>query len=878
MGAFSGKMTEKTAEALRTALLSAQSKNAPAVNPEHILHAVLSQPGGMIPQVLAEAGADRGALQTRAAEAVQKAPQVQTGGGVKASSPALSGKTERLLAAAERERERAGDSFLSTEHIFSAGFEIAPQLFRGLIEKETFLKALKKLKKGRKTDDPHPEDKMNVLKKYTRDLTALAESGKLDPVIGRDKEIRRVMQILSRRTKNNPVLIGEPGVGKTAVAEGLALRIVKKDVPEVLAGRKLLSLDLASLVAGSKYRGEFEDRLKALLNEVTASDGEILLFIDELHNLVGAGKTDGAMDAGQILKPALARGELRAVGATTLDEYRKFIEKDKALERRFQVLFVREPSPEDALTILRGLKERYEAHHGVRIKDEALIAAVRLSRRYIPERFLPDKAIDLVDEAASRLSIEINSVPAVIDENQRKIIQLQVEKKALLKEKDESSKKRTREISALLADLEAQNKKLTDQWKKEKAAVMELKILKKETESLKTEIERAEREGDLEKAAALKYGKLPEVSRKLKEREKEAAGRPVKNPVKKALLKEEAGAEEIADAVSQWTGVPVTRMLKSEAEKLLNMEKRLKRSVVGQDAALSLISNSIRRAKAAIADPDRPLGSFLFLGSTGVGKTETAKALAEFLFDSRESLVRIDMSEYMEKHSAARLVGAPPGYVGYEEGGQLTEKVRRRPYSVILLDEIEKAHPDVFHILLQVLDDGRLTDGQGRTVNFKNTLLIMTANIGSEIFTNDALSAEEKEKRTGELLKTHFRPEFLNRVDEIVHFQPLKRGSLRDIVSIHLQNVQKRLKEKNIDLELDENALRLIEKRGFDPLRGARPVKRTVQRLVLDPLAQKIIQGEARAGDRVLGKGNDLTVELTVQSKPAVSSSPVKTG
>ena len=874
MGVFQGKMTEKTAEALRSAFLSAQSKKAPALNPEHILRAVLNQPDGMIPQILAEAGADRAALLARAEAAVQKAPKVQTGEGGGPAAPAPDGRAERLLAGAERERERLGDSFLSTEHIFLSGFEIAPALSRGLIDKEAFLSALKKLKKGKKTDDPHPEDKLNVLKKYTRDLTALAESGKLDPVIGRDKEIRRVMQILSRRTKNNPVLIGEPGVGKTAIAEGLALRIVKKDVPEALAGRKLLSLDLASLVAGSKYRGEFEDRLKALVNEVTASDGEILLFIDELHNLIGAGKTDGAMDAGQILKPALARGELRAIGATTLDEYRKFIEKDKALERRFQVLFVREPSPEDALTILRGLKERYEAHHGVRIKDEALIAAVRLSRRYIPERFLPDKAIDLVDEAASRLSIEINSVPSIIDENQRKIIQLQVEKKALRKEKDESSKKRTEEIAALLADLEAQNKKLTDQWQKEKAAVMELKVFKKETESLKTEIERAEREGDLEKAAALKYGKLPEVSRKLKEREKEAAGR----PVKKALLKEEAGAEEIADAVSQWTGVPVNRMLKSEAEKLLNMEKRLKRSVVGQDAALALISNSIRRAKAAIADPERPLGSFLFLGPTGTGKTETAKALAEFLFDSRESLVRIDMSEYMEKHSAARLVGAPPGYVGYEEGGQLTEKVRRRPYSVILLDEIEKAHPDVFHILLQVLDDGRLTDGQGRTVNFKNTLLIMTGNIGSEIFTNDSLSDKEKEKRLNELLKAHFRPEFLNRVDEIVRFQPLKQDVLRDIVSIHLKSVRERLKEKDIDLELDESALRLIEKRGFDPLRGARPVKRTVQRLVLDPLAQQIIQGEARPGDRVLGKGNDLTVELTVKSKPAVSPSPVKTG
>ena len=715
--------------------------------------------------------------------------------------------------------------------------------------------------------DPHPENKWNVLKKYTRDLTEKAEKGELDPVIGRDAEIRRVIQILSRRTKNNPVLIGEPGVGKTAIAEGLALRIVKKDVPEALLGRKLLSLDLAALVAGSKYRGEFEDRLKALISEVTASNGRMLLFIDELHNLVGAGKTEGAMDAGQILKPALARGELRAIGATTLDEYRKFIEKDKALERRFQVLFVQEPSVEDALTILRGLKERYEVHHGVRIKDQALVTAVRLSHRYITERFLPDKAIDLMDEAASRLSIEINSVPNVIDENQRKIIQLQVEQKALFKEKDEVSKKRVGEIKDLLEDLEEKNKKLRLQWEKEKSSITDLKSLKKKIESVKLDIERAEREGELEKAAELKYGKLPALSNELKRCEREAESK----SVKKALLKEEVGSEEIADVVSQWTGIPVNKMLKTEAEKLLNMEKHLKSHVVGQDEALLLISNGVRRARAEISDPDRPMGSFIFLGPTGVGKTETAKALVEFLFDSRESLVRIDMSEYMEKHSVARLIGAPPGYVGYDEGGQLTEKVRRRPYSVVLMDEIEKAHPDVFHILLQVLDDGRLTDGQGRTVDFRNTLLIMTSNLGSDILTDKSLKAQEKEKAVMERVKTHFRPEFLNRVDEIILFHSLGEETLKHIVDIQMNQVKERLKGKNIKISLDEKALKYIGKKGFEPLYGARPVKRVIQKLVLDPLAQKIIQEEIGSGDQILVKGNDLGLEL-VKQKPSFTS------
>lgn len=710
--------------------------------------------------------------------------------------------------------------------------------------------------------EPHPENKINVLRKYTRDLTEKAEKGHLDPVIGRESEIRRVIQILSRRTKNNPVLIGEPGVGKTAIAEGLAVRIVKKDVPEALLGRQLLSLDLAALVAGSKYRGEFEDRLKALISEVTASEGKILLFIDELHNLVGAGKTDGAMDAGQILKPALARGELRAIGATTLDEYRKFIEKDKALERRFQVLLVQEPTPEDALTILRGLKERYEVHHGVRIKDSALVSAVKLSHRYITERFLPDKAIDLIDEAASRLSIEINSVPQVIDENQRKIVQLQVEKKALLKEKDEISKKRVKEIEILLKNLEEATKKLRLQWEKEKSSITSLKSLKKKMESLKQDIERAEREGELEKAAELKYGKLPELSKELKKKELEAESK----ALKKALLKEEVGSEEIADVVSQWTGIPVSKMLQTEVEKLLHMEEHLKSQVVGQDEALSLISNGVRRARAEISDPNRPLGSFIFLGPTGVGKTETAKVLAEFLFDSRESLVRIDMSEYMEKHSVSRLIGAPPGYVGYDEGGQLTEKVRRRPYSVVLMDEIEKAHPEVFHVLLQVLDDGRLTDGQGRTVDFRNTLLIMTSNLGSDILTDKNLKDKEKKKVVMERIKTHFRLEFLNRVDEIILFHSLGKEVLSRIVTIQMNQIKERLKNKNIKIELDKKALSYVGRKGFDPIYGARPVKRVIQKLILDPLAQKIIKGEIGEGDKILVKGNDLGLELVKSS------------
>lgn len=855
------KMTGKSQEALKDAFLLAQSKGHPVVEPEHLILKILEQPQGIVPQILESLpDVSISELKNHLSRQIEKFPKTSPAG-----TPGLSAVLEQLLLSSQKECESLGDSYISTEHLILGAFRIqapANSFFnRFHITQQDFLKALKLLKGENKVRDPYPENTWHVLKKYTSDLTEKARTGQLDPVIGRDSEIRRVIQILSRRTKNNPVLIGEPGVGKTAIAEGLALRIVKKDVPETLLNRKLLSLDLAALVAGSKYRGEFEDRLKAVIREVTASKGQILLFIDELHNLIGAGKTDGAMDAGQMLKPALARGELRAIGATTLDEYRKFIEKDKALERRFQVLFIREPSSEDALTILRGLKERYEVHHGVRIKDSALVTAVRLSERYITERFLPDKAIDLMDEAASRLSIEINSVPDVIDENERKIIQLQVEQKALLKEKDELSKKRVLGIKIQLENLQTQTQKLRNQWEKEKSSIIGLKSLKEQMETVKLDIEKAEREGNLEKAAELKYGKLPELSKELKKRLKEAESK----SSKKVLLKEEVGPQQIADVVSQWTGIPVNRILKKEAEKLLNMETHLKASVVGQAEALSLISNGVRRSRAEISDPYRPMGSFMFLGPTGVGKTETAKALAEFLFDSTDSLIRLDMSEYMEKHSVARLIGAPPGYIGYDEGGQLTEKVRRRPYSVILLDEIEKAHPDVFHTLLQVLDDGRLTDGQGRAVDFRNTLLLMTSNLGSDVLTDNSIETKKKKQLVMNRLKSHFRPEFLNRLDEIILFRSLEEKHLQDIVAIQINRVKKRLKNKNIEIRLDKKALCFLAKKGFDPVYGARALKRVIQKKILDPLAQKIIQQDVVSGDQVLVKGNDLGLDFIKQ-------------
>ncbi|MCY4512786.1 MAG: ATP-dependent chaperone ClpB [Bdellovibrionales bacterium] len=846
---FIEKMTQKSQEAFQAAFFEAGG--TPAVEPVHLVREILKQREGVVPQVLSARPSTFKEILKQTENLRNRLPRV-TGG----SSPGPSSAFLSFLKRAEKECGKLGDSYISTEHFIMSLLSDSESDLRKIFEeqgitREVFLEMLKSLRGDKKVTDSHPENKLNVLKKYTRNLTKLAEAGKLDPVIGRDNEIRRVIQVLSRRTKNNPVLIGEPGVGKTAIAEGLALRIINKDVPDILFEKKVLSLDLGALVAGSKYRGEFEDRLKALISEVEESNGEVLLFIDELHTLVGAGKVDGAMDAGQILKPALARGELRAIGATTLDEYRKFIEKDKALERRFQIVRVEEPNVQDAITILRGLKERYEVHHGVRIKDAALVSAVKLSHRYITDRFLPDKAIDLMDEAASRLSIEINSVPASIDENNRKIIQLQVELKALSKEKDEASKNRLKVLKKELGDLEEINKALRARLEVEKTSILRLRGLKKEIETTKLDMEKAERDGELEKAAELKYGKLPEIKEEIKKLEKESSKNT--NP----LLKEEVGPEEIAQVVSQWTGIPVNKMLKTEAQKLLSMEESLKKQVVGQDQVLTLISQGVRRSRAEISDPDRPVGSFIFLGPTGVGKTETAKALAEFLFDSREALIRVDMSEYMEKHNVSRLIGAPPGYVGYEEGGQLSEKVRRHPYSVILLDEIEKAHSDVFNVLLQILDDGRLTDGQGRTVDFKNTVLIMTSNLGSE-FWIDKHSDTKRKELVMEKLKKSFRPEFLNRVDEIVLFNNLKSEQIKDIVKIQVAQVEERLKEKNIKIKLDEKAFQFLCRKGFDPIYGARPVKRVIQRNLLNPLAEEILAGRFQSGDTVFIKGNDL--------------------
>ena len=852
-------MTQKSREAFQEALLEAQKNQNPSIEPLHLILEILKQKEGIATQVLESIDVNVDSLLKDLEQELRFLAKISGS----SSPPFPSNEFIQILTKAEKEAEKLGDAYISTEHfvlvLFSSSQNKIKDIFqKHSVDQQRFLSAIKKLRGNKKVVDQNPESKLNVLTKYTRDLTKLAEQGKLDPVIGRDKEIRRLIQVLSRRTKNNPVLIGEPGVGKTAIAEGLALRILKKDVPEILFGKRILALDLASMLAGTKYRGEFEDRLKALISEVSASEGGILLFIDELHTLVGTGKTDGAMDAGQMLKPALARGELRTIGATTLDEYRKFIEKDKALERRFQVVLVEEPHIEDSLTILRGLKERYEVHHGVRIKDSALISAVKLSHRYITDRFLPDKAIDLIDEAASRLNIEIHSVPAVIDENQRKIVHLQVEKKALLKEKDEVSKKRCSEIEKSLKELEEKTKILKAQLEKERSSILKLRSLKKEIEAVKQDIERSEREGALDKAAELKYGHLPQLKKDLEKLEKQSKNTDT------ALLKEEVGPEAIAEVVSQWTGIPLKKMLQTESQKLLQMEDQLRKRVLGQDHALSLISNSIRRARAEISEPNCPIGSFIFLGPTGVGKTETAKALAEFLFDSEKSLIRIDMSEYMEKHSVSRLIGAPPGYVGFDEGGQLTEKVRRHPYSVILLDEIEKAHPDIFNVLLQVLDDGRLTDGQGRTVDFRNAILIMTSNIGSEILIDEKLKPEEKHRQVKELVKQHFRPEFLNRIDELIVYNSLDKKQIEEIVKIQVQKVEERLKE-DLQIELDKKALSFLSKKAYDPIYGARPVRRAIQKQLLNPLAQRLLKGDLKNKSKIKVSANDLMLDIQIR-------------
>ena len=853
------KMTRKSQEAMQAAARSAEESHHGAVEPEHLISQIIVQSGGIVPEILAHLKVDVSGLRSTIQNQVAKFAKI-SGEGVKTvASPSL----VKLFKAAEGAARSRGDTFISTEHFLLGLFEgahneLARLLQQYGIDAVKINETIKTLAGDKKVTDEDPESKFAVLKKYSRDLTELAEQGKLDPVVGRDEEIRRVIQVLSRRTKNNPVLIGEPGVGKTAIAEGLAVRIINKDVPNVLLGKRLLTLDLGSLVAGAKYRGEFEERLKGVVKEVIESQGQIILFIDELHTLVGAGKADGAMDAGQILKPALARGELRCIGATTLDEYRQHIEKDKALERRFQTVLVDEPSVPDAITILRGLKEKYELHHGVRITDSAIVAAVKLSHRYITSRFLPDKAIDLMDEAASRLSIEINSVPSVIDEIQRKTIQLQIEREALKKERDPNARERLDAVNREIVDLEEKAKGLKAQWEREKSEIGGVKKIKQDIEQVRLEIDRAEREGQLGKAAELKYGKLPELEKTL---QKLTTSSPAPAGVQR-MLKEEVGPEEIAGVVAKWTGIPVEKMLETESTKLLRMEEVLRKRVVGQDHALEVVSDAIRRARAEISDPNRPIGSFLFLVPTGVGKTETVKALAEFLFDTEEAVIRIDMSEYMEKHSVSRLIGAPPGYVGYEQGGQLTEQVRRRPYSVILLDEIEKAHPEVFNVLLQVLDEGRLTDGQGRTVDFKNTVLTMTSNVGSAALTDESLSQEQREAQATAALKGLFRPEFLNRIDDIVFFKSLDESRIREIVQVQLHRVEHRLEENKIRLKYGDDVVGYLAQKGFDPDYGARPLKRVIQNDLLNPLAKKIISQEVLPGQTIQLSADDLHIHL----------------
>lgn len=852
------KMTRKSQEAMQEAAQMAIGEQHAAVEPLHLAISLLSQSGGIVPMVLDRLAASKTNILQELENKKNALPKVSGS----SAQIAPSNQLVKVFQSALKESQQMGDAYISTEHFVLAILKGANDELKKLFEsysvnKDNFSEVLKEMRKNNKVVDEDPESKFQTLQKYARDLTELAESGKLDPVIGRDEEIRRVIQVLSRRTKNNPVLIGEPGVGKTAIAEGLALRIINHDVPEVLLDKKLMALDMGALIAGAKYRGEFEDRLKAVVKEVTESDGQIVLFIDELHTLVGAGKGDGAMDAGQILKPALARGELRCIGATTLDEYRQYIEKDKALERRFQTVLVDEPNVADAITILRGLKEKYEVHHGVRITDSAIISAVKLSDRYITNRFLPDKAIDLMDEAASRLSIEINSVPSVIDELERKKVQLQIEKEAIKKETTDSADKRRKEIDEEIQDLDEKNKSLRLKWEKEKESIVGLKRTKQEIDEVKNEIEKAEREGVLEKAAELKYGRLPELEKRLSDYNKKA-----QQKTENQLLKEEVTNEEIAEVVAKWTGVPVQKMLQSEQDKLIHLEDHLNKRVVGQDHALELVADAIRRSRAEISDPNKPIGSFLFLGPTGVGKTETVKALAQFLFDTEDAVVRIDMSEYMEKHAVSRLIGAPPGYVGYEEGGQLTEQVRRRPYSVVLLDEVEKAHPDVFNVLLQLLDDGRLTDGQGRTVDFKNTVVVMTSNIGSQAIMDEKLSQEDKETEVMNSLRDYFRPEFVNRIDEVVVFKSLGREQLDDIVKIQVEEVMERLKDKEISLELDDTAITYLAEKGFDPVFGARPLKRVIQRELLNVLAKDIIAGQINNGDHLKVSADDLRLHV----------------
>ncbi len=860
------KLTVKAQEALQSAQEIGARAGQQQIEPVHLLAALVAQGDGVVPPLLAKLGVSPEALAQELERQIQRLPRV-TGVAQQYLSPA----TNEILTKAFEEADRFKDEYVSTEHMLLAIAGAERDAAGELLAKhgashDAILQALVSLRGTHRVTSPTPESTYRALEQYARDITELARRGKLDPVIGRDEEIRRVMQILSRRTKNNPVLIGEPGVGKTAIVEGLAQRIASGDVPEVLKSKRIVALDLAAMVAGTKYRGEFEDRLKAVLKEIGEAEGQIILFIDELHTLVGAGAAEGAMDASNMLKPALARGELRAIGATTLNEYRKHIEKDPALERRFQPVLVGEPSVEDTIAILRGLKERYEVHHGVRIKDAAILAAATLSQRYIADRFLPDKAIDLIDEAAASLRIEIDSMPTEIDEIERRILQLEIERQALRKESDAHSRERVEQIEKELSGLREKSSALKAQWQTEKEAIGRIRKLKEEIERLRVEEQRYERAGDLARVAEIRYGKLTAAARELDKAQQHLAtlqkGRP--------MLKEEVGEEDIARIVSKWTGIPAGRLLEGEVEKLVRMEDRLRQRVVGQDDALVRVSNAIRRSRAGLGDPKRPIGSFIFLGPTGVGKTELARALAEFLFDDEHALVRLDMSEYMEKHSVARMIGAPPGYVGYEEGGQLTEQIRRRPYAVVLLDEIEKAHPDVFNILLQILEDGRLTDGKGRTVDFRNTVIVMTSNVGSsalfELASSDPARAREQ---AFEALRAAFRPEFLNRVDDIVVFNPLGKEQLESIVDLQIAQVSKRLAEKHLTLRLTAAARELILREGYDPAYGARPLRRAIQRLIQDPLAMRLLDGEVLPGDVVVVDADARTGEMKFKREAA---------
>jgi ATP-dependent Clp protease ATP-binding subunit ClpB len=859
------RFTEKLQEAIRSAQSKAIRYGHQQIDVEHLLAALLEQEGGLASSILEKAGINTDSLVRRLEAELDRMPKV-SGGSSAPDQVYVTGRLNRLLTTAEDEARQLKDEYISVEHVLLAALDDGGTVGRMLkdfgLTRERLMQALRDVRGNQRVTSQNPEATYEALERYGRDLTKLAEQGKLDPVIGRDEEIRRVIQVLSRRTKNNPVLIGEPGVGKTAIVEGLALRIIRGDVPEGLKNKRIVSLDMGALIAGAKYRGEFEERLKAVLKEVQESAGEIILFIDELHTVVGAGKAEGSMDAGNLLKPMLARGELHCIGATTLDEYRKHIEKDAALERRFQPVLVNQPSVEDTISILRGLKERYEVHHGVRIKDAALVAAAVLSNRYITDRFLPDKAIDLVDEAAARLRTEIDSMPAEMDEARRRIMQLEIEREALRKEKDAASRERLQKLEKELADLKAEFDALSARWQAEKKAVERVRQLRGQVEQTKTEIEQAERQYDLNRAAELKYGKLVQLEKQLQEEQERSS-----KPGGRRLIKEEVDEEDIAAVVSRWTGVPVTRLLEGEMQKLLHLEDELHRRVIGQDEAVTAVAEAVIRARSGLNDPNRPLGSFIFLGPTGVGKTELARALAEFLFDDEHAMIRIDMSEYQEKHTVARLVGAPPGYVGYEEGGQLTEAVRRRPYSVILFDEIEKAHHDVFNVMLQILDDGRLTDGQGRTVDFKNTIVIMTSNIGSQRILEyrggfDGEGYERMKETVLEEMRHHFRPEFLNRVDEIIVFYALSEEHLKQIVEIQLGRVRARLAERHIELELTDRARENLVRTGYDPHYGARPLKRAVQKKIETPLGRLLLQGVVRDGQTVVVDADSLNGDL----------------